>query len=170
MTHKTLDERRAEGFEAAELVPLASHAEWAPDPMRADPVSLIAAQNETRVPWLVPVRHGRMQVSPFTFYRGTARIMAADLATTQSSGLDVQLVGDAHLSNFGVYASPERKLVFDANDFDETLAGPFEWDLKRLAASFMIAAQHLDLGKKTARKVTIEVTESYRQAVLEFGD
>jgi uncharacterized protein (DUF2252 family) len=170
VTYKTLDERRAEGLDAANLVPVASHAEWAPDPMRDDPVSLISAQNETRVPWLVPVRHGRMQVSPFTFYRGTARIMAADLATTQSSGLDVQLVGDAHLSNFGVYASPERKLVFDANDFDETLAGPFEWDLKRLAASFMIAAQHLDLGKKAARKVTTEVTESYRQAMLEFGN
>jgi uncharacterized protein (DUF2252 family) len=169
VAYKTLRERRDVGEDAAQRAPLASHAEWAPSPNRADPVDLISAQNETRVPWLVPVRHGRMQVSPFTFYRGTAAIMAADLATTPRSDLEVQLVGDAHLSNFGVYASPERKLVFDANDFDETLAGPFEWDLKRLAASFMIAAQHLDLGKKAARKVTMDVTEAYRQAVQEFA-
>ena len=98
------------------------------------------------MPWLVPLRHGRMSVSPFTFYRGTARIMASDLASTPNSGLSVQLGGDAHLSNFGAYASPERQLLFDANDFDETLPGPFEWDLKRLATSFTVAAGHLGFG------------------------
>src|SRR5690349_18221939 len=124
----------ARGKDAEAVAPLASHAEFTPDPSR-DPVGLLLEQEKTRVPELVPVRHGRMLVSPFTFYRGAALPMAADLATTPTSGLQVQLCGDAHLSNFGAFASPERNLVFDVNDFDETLPGPFEWDVKRLAAS-----------------------------------
>ena len=107
-------------------------------------------QNADRVDWLVPIRHARMRVSPFTFYRGTARIMASDLAGSPVSGQHVQLGGDAHLSNFGAYASSERNLVFDANDFDETLPGPWEWDLKRLATSFVVAAQHLGFPRVAA--------------------
>ena len=114
----------------------------APAADRPDPVELLVAQDATREPDLVPVRHGRMMVSPFTFYRGAAKVMAADLAGTPTAGLDVQLCGDAHLSNFGGFASPERQLLFGLNDFDETLPGPFEYDLKRMAASFTIAARN----------------------------
>jgi hypothetical protein len=118
------------------VAPLESHAEFRPGGSR-DPVGLLLGQAESRVPELVPIRHGRMLVSPFTFYRGAALPMAADLAGTPRRGLRVQLCGDAHVSNFGAFASPERRLVFDVNDFDETLPGPFEWDVKRLAASFV---------------------------------
>ena len=138
-------------------------------PDRPDPVALLEAQNHDRVPWLVPIRHARMQVSPFTFYRGAARIMAHDLAHTPASGLDVQAAGDAHLSNFGAYASPERQLVFDQNDFDETLPGPWEWDLKRLAASFMVAGQHMGFTPKRCRAATSAVTRAYRQAMAGFA-
>src|SRR5215218_8922293 len=142
VAHPTVDERRAQGKEARDRTPPSSHAGWAPASDRPDPVGLLEEQNRTREPDLVPVRHGRMLVSPFTFYRGTAKIMAADLAGTPTAGLQVQLCGDAHLSNFGVFASPERRLLFDLNDFDETLPGPFEYDVKRLAASFTIAARN----------------------------
>lgn len=152
------------------VVPRSAHAEWAPQSKRPDPVRLLEEQNATRLPWLVPVRHARMVVSPFTFYRGAARIMACDLATTPNTGLTVQLGGDAHLSNFGAYASPERQLVFDANDFDETLPGPWEWDLKRLATSVMIAGQHLGLSKKEQRRATSDVTRAYRRALGEFAE
>jgi hypothetical protein len=135
-------DRVARGKDARALAPLESHAEFAPDASR-DPVGLLLEQEKSRVPELVPVRNGRMLVSPFTFYRGAALPMAADLATTPTSGLRVQLCGDAHLSNFGAFASPERRLVFDVNDFDETLPGPFEWDVKRLAASLVVAGPHL---------------------------
>ena len=131
-------ERVARGKDARAGAPLESHAEFTPAGSR-DPVGLLAGQAASRVPELVPVRHGRMLVSAFTFYRGAALPMAADLASTPSSGLRVQLCGDAHLSNFGAFASPERRLVFDVNDFDETLPGPFEWDVKRLAASLAVA-------------------------------
>jgi uncharacterized protein (DUF2252 family) len=130
---------------------------------------LLQEQNATRVPSLVPVRHARMRVSPFTFYRGTAGIMAADLAQTPTSGLQVQLGGDAHLSNFGAYASPERELVFDANDFDETLPGPWEWDVKRLAASFTVAGQHLGLDRSSTRQATATVVMAYRKAMAEYA-
>jgi uncharacterized protein (DUF2252 family) len=130
---------------------------------------LLEEQNATRVPWLVPVRHARMRVSPFTFYRGTAAIMAADLAPTPISGLRVQLGGDAHLSNFGAYASPERELVFDANDFDETLPGPWEWDVKRLAGSFTVAAQHLGFNRAAARRATATCVRAYRKAMAEYS-
>ncbi len=133
------------------------------------PVALLEEQDGDRIPWLVPIRHARMQVSPFTFFRGAARIMAADLAPTPTSGLDVQLGGDAHLSNFGAYASPERRLVFDQNDFDETLPGPWEWDLKRLAASVMVAGQHLGFSGKECRRATTAVTGSYRDAMADFA-
>ena len=138
----SVDDRQARGEEAGKQTPLSSHAEGPPTAGRKDPVELLIEQNVMREPDLVPVRHGRMMVSPFTFYRGAARVMAADLAGTPTAGLQVQLCGDAHLSNFGAYGSPERQLVFGLNDFDETLPGPFEYDLKRMAASFTIAARN----------------------------
>lgn len=150
-------------------VPRSSHGEWSSAPDRPDPVRLIEEQNETRLPWLVPVRRARMSVSPFTFYRGTARIMASDLAPTPISGLHVQLCGDAHLSNFGVYASPERRLVFDLTDFDETFRGPFEWDLKRLAASFAIAGQHRGFETDTCRELAVEAASAYRTGIAGFA-
>ena len=124
--HPSVDERQAQGKEARDRTPLDSHTGWAPATDRPDPVALLEEQNVTREPDLVPVRHGRMLVSPFTFYRGAAKIMAADLAATPTAGLQVQLCGDAHLSNFGAFASPERRLLFGLNDFDETLPGPFD--------------------------------------------
>ena len=164
-----VDERTVLGREARRQVPRSAHREWSEQTGRPDPVRLLEEQNAQRLPWLVPVRHSRMRVNPFTFYRGTARIMAADLATTPSSGLRAQLGGDAHLSNFGAYASPERQLVFDANDFDETLPGPWEWDLKRLATSFTVAGQHLGHDRATCRSVTAEVVRAYRQAMAQFA-
>ena len=130
--HLTVEERHERGREARKQVPRSSHADWAPAPDRPDPVDVLTAQDATRLQSLVPIRHGRMAVSPFTFYRGAAAIMAGDLASTPVSGLDAQLCGDAHLSNYGAFASAERNLVFDVNDFDETLPGPWEWDVKRL--------------------------------------
>jgi hypothetical protein len=127
VAHPSVEDRRAQGKAARNRAPVSSHAGWGPASDRPDPVGLLAEQNRAREPDLVPVRHGRMLVSPFTFYRGGAKIMAADLNDTPVAGLQVQLCGDAHLSNFGVFASPERRLLFDLNDFDETLPGPFEW-------------------------------------------
>jgi uncharacterized protein (DUF2252 family) len=132
-------------------------------------VALLEAQNLTREPDLVPVRHGRMMVSPFTFYRGAAKIMAADLKDTPVAGLDAQLCGDAHLSNFGLFASPERRLVFDLNDFDETLPGPFEYDVERMAASFLIAARNNGFSKADARAATQASVTAYREAMAEFA-
>ena len=138
---KAVADRLAEGRAARESVPLEAHREWSPPDDRPDPVGILEEQNAARVPELVPIRHGRMIVSPFTFFRGTAAIMAGDLARTPTTGLGVQCCGDAHLSNFGLFAAPDRRLVFDLNDFDETLPAPFDWDLKRLAASFAVAAR-----------------------------
>ncbi len=140
--HPSAEERKALGKKSRERTPPSSHSGWTPATDRPDPVALLEEQNLTREPDLVPVRHGRMLVSPFTFYRGAAKIMAADLKDTPRAGLTVQLCGDAHLSNFGVFASPERALLFDLNDFDETLPGPFEYDVKRMSASFTIAARN----------------------------
>ncbi len=151
-------DRVARGKDARAVAPLESHAEFAPAGSR-DPVGLLLGQAESRVPELVPVRHGRMLVSPFTFYRGAALPMAADLATTPASGLRVQLCGDAHLSNFGAFASPERRLVFDVNDFDETLPGPFEWDVKRLAASLAVAGRDNGFPAKARRKIVLAAAE-----------
>ena len=145
-------DRVAQGKDARAVTPLDAHAEIGPDRSR-DPVGLLLGQAKSRVPELVPIRHGRMLVSPFTFYRGAALPMAADLATTPVSGLRVQLCGDAHLSNFGAFASPERRLVFDVNDFDETLPGPFEWDVKRLAASFAVAGRDNGFSAKVRRRL-----------------
>ena len=139
IAHPSIDDRKAVGVEARDRASLSDHTKWRPAAGRPDPVALLEEQDTTREPDLVPVRHGRMMVSPFTFYRGAAKIMAADLAVTPVAGLEAQLCGDAHLSNFGAFASPERRLLFDLNDFDETLPGPFEYDVKRMAASFTIA-------------------------------
>ena len=161
-------DRAARGKDARAVTPLDSHAEFQPDGSR-DPVGLLLSQATSRVPELVPVRHGRMLVSPFTFYRGAALPMAADLATTPASGLRVQLCGDAHLSNFGAFASPERNLVFDVNDFDETLPGPFEWDVKRLAASLAVAGRDNGFPAKARRKIVLAAAEGYRTAMSGFA-
>ena len=161
-------DRAARGKDARAAAPLESHAEFKPDGSR-DPVGLLLGQAASRVPELVPVRHGRMLVSPFTFYRGAALPMAADLATTPASGLRVQLCGDAHLSNFGAFASPERRLVFDVNDFDETLPGPFEWDVKRLAASLAVAGRDNGFPAKARRKIVLAAAEGYRTAMRGFA-
>ena len=154
--HLTIEERRQIGRSAREQTRLSSHTGWVPADDRPDPIALLEAQNVTREPDLVPVRHGRMMVSPFTFYRGAAKIMATDLKDTPRAGLIAQLCGDAHLSNFGLFASPERTLVFDLNDFDETLPGPFEYDVKRMAASFTIAARNNGFSKEDGRNATLE--------------
>jgi uncharacterized protein (DUF2252 family) len=161
-------ERAASGKAAREKAPLEAHAEFRPAQSR-NPVGLLLGQAKTRVPDLVPIRHGRMLVSPFTFYRGAALVMAADLHTTPTPGLQVQVCGDAHLSNFGAYASPERRLVFDINDFDETLPGPFEWDVKRLAASLVVAGRDNGFTDKQGRKATLAAVESYRTAMRGFA-
>ena len=134
-------QRHERGRAARRLVPRGSHAEWAPAPDRPDPVELLEAQARDRIQELMPIRYGRMMASPFAFLRGSAIVMANDLASTPKSGIQAQLCGDAHLLNFGAYASPERALLFDLNDFDETLPGPWEWDVKRLAASFVVAGR-----------------------------
>ena len=162
-------DREARGKDARAAAPLESQAEFTPGPSR-DPVGLLLEQEKTRVPELVPVRHGRMLVSPFTFYRGAALPMAADLATTPTPGLRVQLCGDAHLSNFGAFASPARRLVFDVNDFDETVPGPFEWDVKRLAASLAVAGRSNGFTAKDRRKVILAGAESYRTAMRAFAE
>jgi uncharacterized protein (DUF2252 family) len=169
IAHPSVEERRAHGKEAQNLTPPSSHTGWAPATDRPDPVALLEEQNVTREPDLVPVRHGRMLVSPFTFYRGAAKIMAADLDGTPTAGLHVQLCGDAHLSNFGAFASPERRLLFDLNDFDETLPGPFEYDVKRMAASFTIAARHNGFAKADTRAATLASVRAYREAMAGFA-
>ena len=161
--------RVAQGKDARTVAPLESHAQFEPGAAR-DPVGLLLGQAQSRVPELVPVRHGRMLVSAFTFYRGAALPMAADLAGTPTSGLWVQLCGDAHLSNFGAFASPERRLVFDVNDFDETLPGPFEWDVKRMAASFAVAGRDNGFPTKARRKIALAAVEGYRTAMRGFAD
>jgi uncharacterized protein (DUF2252 family) len=167
--YATLDERRAAGRKAREAVPRSSLSRWEPAPDRPDPVAVIESQNATREPDLVPVRHGRMAISPFTFYRGGAAIMAADLAATPRAGLEVQLCGDAHLSNFGAFASPERELLFDLNDFDETRTGPFEFDVERLAASFVIAARNNGFSEADASAAAQTVVRSYRENIAAFS-
>ena len=169
VVHLDPGQRAALGRAARAELPRSAHAEWAAGPNRQDPVALLRAQETTRVPELVPLRHERMLESPFTFYRGAAVIMAADLASVPSSGLRVQACGDAHLANFGGFAAPDRSLVFDMNDFDETAPGPFEWDVKRLAASFEIAARTRGLSSKSARAVVRRVASAYREAMAQFA-
>ena len=167
--HLTIAERTARGKAARAEVPRPSHAVYEPAATRPDPVELLERQAATRVPELVPIRYGRMLVSPFTFYRGAARIMAHDLVATPRSGLQVQCCGDAHLSNFGVFASPERRLVFDINDFDETLPGPWEWDVKRLAVSMLVAARDNGYPVQDQERVVLETVGRYRTAMREFA-
>src|SRR3954449_9789459 len=169
IAHPSLDERAEHVRHAREHTPLDSHTGWRPAADRPDPVALLHGQNRTRDPDLVPVRHGRMMASPFTFYRGAAAVMAADLENTPTAGLDAQLCGDAHLSNFGAFASPERRLVFDLNDFDETLPGPFEWDVKRLAASMLVAARDNGIGAKAQDRAVLDTVGEYRTAMRSFA-
>jgi uncharacterized protein (DUF2252 family) len=161
-------ERRSLGRAARKQVPRSSHGEWSA-PARRDPVATVLAQDADRLPWLVPVRHHRMAESAFAFYRGGAAIMAADLADTPVIDATVQLCGDAHLANFGTYASPDRRQVFDVNDFDETLPGPWEWDVKRLAASFVLAARDNGLGDDRGRAAAQRSVEAYRDAMKTFA-
>ncbi|HEY7016355.1 MAG TPA: DUF2252 domain-containing protein [Streptosporangiaceae bacterium] len=165
----TSAERAARGKALRAEVPRDSHAVFDPPADRADPISLLEEQAKTRLPDLVPVRYGRMMVSPFTYYRGAALPMAADLATTPVSGLAVQACGDAHLSNFGVFGSPERRLMFDVNDFDETLPGPWEWDVKRLAASMEVAARDNAFPDARRREIVLATAASYRLAMRNFA-
>ncbi len=169
VAHLSVAERAARGKAARAEVPRSSHALFEPPSRRADPIKLLERQAKTRVPELVPIRYGRMLVSPFTFYRGAALIMASDLAATPHSGLTVQCCGDAHLSNFGAFASPERRLVFDINDFDETLPGPWEWDVKRLAVSMLIAARDCGFPVKDQERVVLDTVEEYRTAMAGFA-
>jgi len=170
MTGRSPGDRAAAGRAARARTPRRSHAEWAPATGRPDPVELLRAQERTRVSDLVPIRHERMLASPFAFYRGAAAIMAADLAPTPQSGLRAQLCGDAHLSNFGGFASPDRALVFDVNDFDETLPGPWEWDLKRLAASLAIAGRENGFPEDDRRRVVVTAVARYRERMRAFAD
>ncbi|HEX6662066.1 MAG TPA: DUF2252 domain-containing protein [Gaiellaceae bacterium] len=167
--HFTREARAARGKAARAEVRRRLHGEWEPSPHRPDPIELLEEQAASRVPELVPIRYGRMLVSPFAFYRGGALIMAVDLAGTPTSGLRVQLCGDAHLSNFGVFGSPERSLVFDINDFDETAPGPWEWDVKRLAASFTIAVREIGFSPAERKTVVLATVRSYREAMAGFA-
>jgi uncharacterized protein (DUF2252 family) len=165
----SVPERAARGKAARSAVPRSRHSVFEPAAARPDPVGLLERQAETRVQELVPIRYGRMLVSPFTFFRGAAMIMAHDLAPTPRSGFNVQCCGDAHLSNFGMFASPERRLMFDINDFDETLAGPWEWDVKRLGASVLIAARDNGYRVKDQRRAVLATVAQYRMAMREFA-
>ena len=169
MTSTTVRTSAEHGLTARDTTPPASHAELPSHPAHRDPIAILERQAVDRVPELVPIRHGRMLASPFAFYRGAAAVMAADLAATPDSGLRVQLCGDAHLSNFGLFASPERRLVFDLNDFDETHPGPWEWDVKRLAASLEIAARANGFGRKHRREIQLAAVRSYQGAMTEFA-
>ena len=166
----TVAERRAHGLELRARVPHERHATWAPSPSRIDPIGVLERQAESRMADLVPIRHGRMAASPFAFFRGGAAIMAADLAGTPTSGLRAQLCGDAHLLNFGMFETPERSLVFGLNDFDETLPGPIEWDVKRLAASVEIAGRDLGFDAGERESTVLATVKAYREAVLEFAE
>ena len=168
--HLTPEERRARGKAAREESPRSRHAEWEPWAERPDPVALLEEQAASRVPELVPIRYGRMMASAFAFFRGAAYVMASDLASTERSGFNVQLCGDAHLSNFGGFASPERDLIFDVNDFDETLPGPWEWDLKRLAASIAIAGRERGFTSKERRQTVRAAVAQYREAMQRVAD
>jgi uncharacterized protein (DUF2252 family) len=159
----TVSERGARGRSARSAAPRSAPGQWRPAQDRPDPVALLAEQSQGRVDDLVPVRYGRMLMSPFTFYRGAAAIMAADLARTPRSGIEVQLCGDAHLSNFGVFGTPERKMIFDINDFDETLPGPWEWDVLRLAASFEIMGRSRGFSPADRRAIVLTMAREYRK-------
>lgn len=167
--HLTRDERKDRGAAARVLTPRSSLGAVGSGNERPDPIDLLVGQGTTRVPELLPLRYGRMSTSPFAFYRGAALIMASDLAATPSTGLEVQLCGDAHMSNFGLYGTPERRLLFDLNDFDETLPGPFEWDVKRLVASVEVAARSNGLSAKASRAIVVGTARAYREAMRDFA-
>ena len=169
IAHPSVDDRQAQGLAARDRAALSSHARWRPAADRPDPVALLQEQDADREPDLVPVRHGRMAVSPFTFYRGAARVMAEDLKDTPVAGLPAQLCGDAHLSNFGLFASPERILLFDVNDFDETLPGPFEYDVERMSASFTVAGRGNGFSPADVRTATLASVRAYREAMASFA-
>lgn len=170
MTASTVQDRVAAGKAVRKAVPRSSHAGWVPGQERSDPVAILQQQDEGRLEELLPIRYGRMAVSAFACYRGAAAVMAADLARTPVSGLTVQLCGDAHLSNFGVFASPERALVFDVNDFDETARGPWEWDLKRLVTSFDLAARENGFSDADRSSVVARAARAYREAMAGFAE
>ncbi len=166
----TSTERRATGKAIRTKVPRASHAMWSPTPNRPDPISLLEETNRSRIASLVPIRYGRMIISPFAFLRGSAVVMANDLAMTPITGIQVQICGDAHLSNFGTYATPERNLVFDVNDFDETLPGPWEWDVKRLAASIVVVGRQNGFSAANNKQAVLNCLQTYREHMWKFGD
>jgi uncharacterized protein (DUF2252 family) len=163
-------ERAARGKAARADIPRSAHGNWQPPPNRPDPVELLEEQARTRLPELIPIRYGRMLVSPFTFFRGAAYVMAADLADGPRTGLYAQLCGDAHLCNFGIFAAPDRKLVFSINDFDETLPGPFEWDVKRLATSIAVAGRHRGFDEQERRSAVMATLGEYRRAMALFAE
>ncbi|MGV9859357.1 DUF2252 domain-containing protein [Gordonia sp. NPDC003425] len=165
----TVADRQAQGIDARERLPLSSVGDLDEEADR-DPIGLLLEQATSRVPELVPVRHGRMALSPFTFYRGAALVMADDLSRTKNSGLTVQLCGDAHLSNFGLFATPERRLAFDVNDFDETYPGPFEWDVKRLAASLAVAALQNGFERRAAKEIARSCAREYRETIAQQSE
>jgi uncharacterized protein (DUF2252 family) len=167
--HRAVDERIAAGKLLRDTVPRADQGQWKRPDGRADPIQLLRADDASRMPELVPIRYGRMLASPFAFYRGTAGVMAADLSATPRTGLRVQACGDCHLMNFGGFATPERNIVFDINDFDETLPAPWEWDIKRLATSFVLAARSLGLSNNKARDAAVTCTRSYRKRLADFA-
>ena len=167
--YMSADERRAAGKALRDATPRAAHGGWKSPEGRRDPVELLREANEGRIAELIPLRFSRMAQSPFAFYRGAAAIMAADLASTPTSGLRVQACGDAHLMNFGGFATPERNIFFDINDFDETLPAPWEWDVKRLAASIVIAAHHINLPNSEAAKAATESVCSYRERMADYA-
>ena len=169
VAHPTRAERAAKGKAARAVVPLASHAEVATDHDRPDPIALLESQATSRVPELVPIRYGRMVTTPFAFYRGAALVMASDLSRTSSPRLNTQICGDAHMTNFGVFGSPERRLLFDLNDFDETAPGPFEWDVKRLAVSLEIAGRGNGFKSKERRATVVTAVQSYRESMRAFA-
>jgi hypothetical protein len=162
-------ERRAQGSALRDAVSREAQGGWKPPKKRRDPIEVLTASNEGRMLELVPIRFGRMLQSPFTFYRGSAAIMAADLASTPNSGLRVQACGDAHLLNFGGFATPERQVVFDVNDLDETLPAPWEWDVKRLTASIVIAAQYLRLHESEAARAATAAARAYRERMADYS-
>jgi uncharacterized protein (DUF2252 family) len=168
-TYRSADERRADGKALREVVERGAQGQWKPPANRRDPIDLLNQSNIGRLPDLIPIRYGRMMASPFAFYRGSACIMASDLATMPVSGINVQACGDAHLSNFGGFATPERRVIFDINDFDETLAGPWEWDLKRLVASVVLAGRHIRLLESDIGRAVTATARSYREHMADYG-
>ena len=166
---KSPDERRAEGKALRERAPRERHGHWKPPKNRRDPVDILSESNEGRIADLIPIRFGRMMRSPFAFYRGSAAVMAADLAAMKSPDIRVQACGDAHLSNFGGFATPERRIIFDINDFDETLSAPWEWDLKRLVASIVLAGRHISLPEKDTIRAVAATARSYRERMANYA-